>query len=503
MNRNVYRGLFLRPFFRFLLRLPNRFRAYRLLSALLFLLIPWAPQLIMTEELKVEVFSPAAHYAHTERENVRVYRGQHYQGLQYRGRRVYLQQTGSSLVDNRIDSSASGSDQIYQGSVYLIKTLTRDAVRVLQPIDREISIKCRVSHQGFTPIEDSELPMRTGFPVLAKGDIEPGDTWEAQGRDSVYLEDGVLISQPFQCTYTYRGTEMYMERMAQIIDFTYTFSKADPYSVRPRALRGTGSGEIALFTGEKGGYFIKERLTRHYLENGTPSSREEGFRLTWGRGITLGEIESLERTMVAALQGEKDDPGQDQSQQSQGRSTGQESGQEPGGQVDQGQEPGDRPRRTGQAGQPEEPSGQKEPAGRADLAGRTDKGEKPEDEQIEVERTTEGIKLNLPRIHFVPDQARILPREKDRLDKLANLLEKVPEASFMVKGHTADVGSKASQYELSVERARTIIEEMVARGLEPSRFVYQGLGGDEPVAPNDTEAGRARNRRVEVIILNQ
>jgi len=65
------------------------------------------------------------------------------------------------------------------------------------------------------------------------------------------------------------------------------------------------------------------------------------------------------------------------------------------------------------------------------------------------------------------------------------------------------VGSKESQYKLSVERAQTIIEEMVDRGLAPSRFVYQGIGGDEPVAPNDTEEGRAQNRRVEVIILNK
>ena len=445
-----YGGLYRRPFFCFLL--PSLFLAF-------FTLLPAAPQ-VEAEELRLEVFSPAAHYAHTERENVRVYHGRRYQGLQYRGRRVYLQQAGSS------DSSG----ELYRGSVYLIKTLTRDAVRMLQPVDREISVKCRVSHQGFTPVEGSDLPIRTGFPVLAKGDVSAGDTWKAEGSDSVYLEDGTLITQPFQCTYTYRETGIYMERPAQIIDFSYTFAKADPYGQRPRALRGTSSGEIALFTDQRGGYFIKERLTRHYLENGTPVSREEGFRLTWGRGITIGEIESLQRTMIASLQAE-------------------ENGKPPGGQP-----PGSRPDRVdkpGRSGRPEE------------APGSTGDPEATEDEPIEVERTTEGIKLNLPRIHFVPDQAKILPREKDRLDKLAEMLKKVPDASFMVKGHTADVGTKESQYELSVERARTIIEQMVARGLEPSRFVYQGLGGDQPVAPNDTEEGRARNRRVEVIILNQ
>ncbi len=460
MTKDNYGGLFWRPFFYFI-------QTPLALLLFIFILLLGAPQL-EAEELKLEVFSPAAHYAHTERENVRVYHGRRYQGLQYRGRRVYLQQAGSSLVDERIGGGDSGtSGELYRGSVYLIKTLTRDAVRMLQPVDKEISVECRVSHQGFTPVEGTDLPIRTGFPVLAQGDISAGTTWKAAGSDAVYLEDGTLVTQPFQCTYTYREAGIYMERPAQIIDFSYTFAKADPYGVRPRALRGTSSGEIALFTDERGGYFIKERLTRHYLDNGTPASREEGFRLTWGRGITIGEIESLQRTMIASLQGE-------------------ENGQPPGG----------------QPGRPEDAPGAAGEPGSGSSTG-TAETETPEDEPIEVERTTEGIKLNLPRIHFVPDQATILPREKNRLDKLADMLKKVPDASFMVKGHTADVGTKQSQYDLSIERARTIIEEMVARGLEPSRFVYQGLGGDQPVAPNDTEEGRARNRRVEVIILNQ
>ncbi|MFW5727533.1 MAG: OmpA family protein [Spirochaetia bacterium] len=448
-------GLFRRPF-------SYSGQAPLFLFIFIRLLLPTVTQ-FEAEELRLEVFSPAAHYAHTERENVRVYHGRRYQGLQYRGRRVYLQQAGSS------DSSG----QLYRGSVYLIKTLTRDAVRMLQPVDKEISVECRVSHRGFTPVNGSDLPIRTGFPVLAKGDVSAGDTWKAEGSDSVYLEDGTLVTQPFQCTYTYRESGIYMQRTAQIIDFTYTFAKADPYGLRPRALRGTSTGEIALFTDENGGYFIKERLTRHYLENGTPASREEGFRLTWGRGITIGEIESLQRTMIASLQDE-------------------ENGQPPGGQPDRPDQPGRPEGAPGAAGEP----GSGRTTGPAE-------SEAPEDEPIEVERTTEGIKLNLPRIHFVPDQAKILPREKDRLDKLATMLKKVPDASFMVKGHTADIGTEESQYDLSVERARTIIEEMLARGLEASRFVYQGLGGEQPVAPNDTEEGRARNRRVEVIILNQ
>jgi outer membrane protein OmpA-like peptidoglycan-associated protein len=410
MNKVKNRGLFGGPFF---CGLPA-----------LFLLLSTSP-LIQAEELYIDAFQPAAHYAHTERENVRVYQGNSYQGLQYRGRRVYLQRTAGG-------DTADSAGELYRGSLYLIKTLTRGALRVLQPVDREIAITCRVSTKGFAPVKGSELPIRTGFPVIPDGDIAPGDTWKADGRDAVYLEDGTLIPAPFHSSFSYRGEMEYMDRPAQVIDFSYTYYDHSPYTTDSTEIRGLATGEIALFLGgndDAGGYFISERITRHYLEYGTPAKREEGFRLTWGRGISLGEIESLERIMSAALQ------------------------------------------------------------------------EEQEDQQIQIERSTEGITLNLPRIHFYPDQARILSSEKKRLDKLASLLKKVPEASIMVKGHTADVGSKESQYKLSVERAQTIIDQMVDRGLAPSRFVYQGIGGDEPVAPNDTEEGRAQNRRVEVIIL--
>ncbi|MCF7948728.1 MAG: OmpA family protein [Spirochaetia bacterium] len=413
--------------------------------------------LIQAEELYIDAFQPAAHYAHTERENMRVYQGNSYQGLQYRGRRVYLQRTAG-----RATAASSGPPEsagaLYRGSVYLIKTLTRDTLRVLQPVDREIPISCRVSAKGFAPVNGSELPMRTGFPVIPEGDIAPGDSWKADGRDAVYLEDGTLIPAPFHSSFSYRGEMQYMDRPAHVIDFSYTHYDHSPYTNDSTEIRGRGTGEIALFLDENdkgegdnqgGGYFISERITRHYLEYGTPVRREEGFRLTWGRGVSLGEIESLERTMIAALQEDQEHPE-------------------------------DQEKAEGVPG-----------------------GGKEEDQQIQIERSTEGITLNLPRIHFYPDQARILPREKKRLDKLASLLNNVPEAAIMVKGHTADVGSKESQYKLSVERAQTIIEEMVDRGLAPSRFVYQGIGGDEPVAPNDTEEGRAQNRRVEVIILNK
>jgi outer membrane protein OmpA-like peptidoglycan-associated protein len=105
-------------------------------------------------------------------------------------------------------------------------------------------------------------------------------------------------------------------------------------------------------------------------------------------------------------------------------------------------------------------------------------------------------------LRFVADGDQILSSERGRIDTIAAALKKIPERSFLVEGHTADLGKAAGQYELSERRARRVVDELVARGIPAGRFVYRGLGADAPIAPSDTEANRARNRRVEITILD-
>lgn len=122
-------------------------------------------------------------------------------------------------------------------------------------------------------------------------------------------------------------------------------------------------------------------------------------------------------------------------------------------------------------------------------------------EEVEVAAAEEGVQLRVNNIHFVPDQAIVLPDEKPRLQKLAEALKKIDNRTFKVIGHTADVGTAESQCTLSVERAKVIIDYLVASGLDAGRFIYEGRGGTDPIAPNDTEENRAKNRRVEIILL--
>jgi outer membrane protein OmpA-like peptidoglycan-associated protein len=102
---------------------------------------------------------------------------------------------------------------------------------------------------------------------------------------------------------------------------------------------------------------------------------------------------------------------------------------------------------------------------------------------------------------FYPDSDELLPAERPRLDRIAQVLSQVSGRTFLVEGHTAAVGYPAGEMELSIQRAKGMVDELVHRGIPPDRFIYRGWGGTKPLGNNGDEAGRARNRRVEITIL--
>jgi len=73
---------------------------------------------------------------------------------------------------------------------------------------------------------------------------------------------------------------------------------------------------------------------------------------------------------------------------------------------------------------------------------------------------------------------------------------------LLIQGHTADVGDKKSQQELSLKRAKAVGDYFVRKGVvKAPQLVIEGKGGSVPLAKNDTDEGRAKNRRVEITLL--
>lgn len=125
-------------------------------------------------------------------------------------------------------------------------------------------------------------------------------------------------------------------------------------------------------------------------------------------------------------------------------------------------------------------------------------------ENATVEKDEKGIKISLENIHFHPDSSEFLPGEIERLNKIANIIKDFKDRGIMIIGHTALAGTEKGRKELSIERAKVVMDHLIkldAINLEKSS--YGGKGGIEPVASNDTEEGMKKNRRVEIYILEE
>lgn len=124
---------------------------------------------------------------------------------------------------------------------------------------------------------------------------------------------------------------------------------------------------------------------------------------------------------------------------------------------------------------------------------------------VQVTQTADNrLKLDIPSdISFDTNRADIKPNFRPILDKFAAGLVENPYATVKIIGHTDSTGGDAINNPLSVNRAAETRDYLVARGVPANRIGIDGRGSHEPVAPNNTEANRARNRRVEIFVAEQ
>ncbi|MBM3359576.1 MAG: OmpA family protein [Betaproteobacteria bacterium] len=124
------------------------------------------------------------------------------------------------------------------------------------------------------------------------------------------------------------------------------------------------------------------------------------------------------------------------------------------------------------------------------------------DSGVEVQEQTDGtLKLAVPgSISFDSGRSSIKQEFHPTLDKIANTLTEYKETTVTVVGHTDSVGSAQMNKELSRERAASVASYLSGRGVEPARVHIEGRGEAEPVADNTTDAGRAQNRRVDILV---
>ncbi|SMC18734.1 OmpA family protein [Desulfacinum hydrothermale DSM 13146] len=135
----------------------------------------------------------------------------------------------------------------------------------------------------------------------------------------------------------------------------------------------------------------------------------------------------------------------------------------------------------------------------------THKESKPTPEKIGigVEKTEKGMKLTVPeRVLFDLNKFTLKPEAKEALSVVADVIRENPFRIILVTGYTDDTGSEAYNLRLSLQRAQSVADFlMYCEKIDADKFQIEGKGEAEPIADNKTEAGRAKNRRVEIKLL--
>jgi OOP family OmpA-OmpF porin len=111
--------------------------------------------------------------------------------------------------------------------------------------------------------------------------------------------------------------------------------------------------------------------------------------------------------------------------------------------------------------------------------------------------------ISLDGVYFDFDKSTLKPEAIAVLNQAAALLDKHERVVVEVAGHTDSVGTEAYNQALSMRRADAVKDYLVSKGVKASRLSAKGYGESQPVASNDTDAGRAENRRVELIVLDR
>jgi outer membrane protein OmpA-like peptidoglycan-associated protein len=130
---------------------------------------------------------------------------------------------------------------------------------------------------------------------------------------------------------------------------------------------------------------------------------------------------------------------------------------------------------------------------RADLTARLNRA-------LPTRQTERGIVAEIAGVQFATSKADLRPEAREALARFAGIIGVYPSIRVTVEGHTDSTGSVETNQALSLARATVVRDYLAAQGVESAHIDVQGLGPDRPVADNATAEGRARNRRVEIIL---
>ncbi len=484
-------------------------------------------------------------YSFVERSDLRVYLNGRYIGLQNK-------QVGAFIIPSQNDKGL-----IYEGNFYVNQDTTRNQMAVAEGLHQAIPSAFVIDSEGkLTMLNDNGYPSFRSFPAYSSHKIQKGDVWQAQATRAVDpLSKGVVTKMPIYVQYTYTGDDVFNGEPVYLITAQWA-TRYGMYSTTHYIDWG-GDKELEKAQGSHKATLIVSKATGAALV--IRDNVDETFTYTDGNSYQFKGTISLFTEYPPAVDRSKivdaikrivqlDDEEADALLGSVAMADGSEGLSAEGladgaagtgtgaGSGAQGKELA-----KGEAFNPDQldnqlvkedytdkweklsadyddskelaantPAKPKKSDTKKTLSDKksdiTDKVAKENaaspEKKISVENTDAGIRLTMQNIQFKADSAELLPGEEERLNQIAEILKVAEGANFLIEGHTASTGYEAGEMKLSLERAEAVARALKARGISSERFICKGSGGKKPIAPNTTAEGKAKNRRVEITILD-
>lgn len=438
------------------------------------------------------VYSGSENYSLVERTDLRRYDNGKYAGLVSREIRSFIVCDGG----------------VYDGDFYMSQETLRDRQIVDKGIHTSIHSVFKIHGDGkLEMIEDNGFPTFRSFPTFPNQKIQVGQSWQAQATRCVDpLNKGIPTRMPIFVEYTYLKDEVFQGQEVYVLSAKWAtrygnFARTNhvDYAGDSTLQKAQGSHNATMFIRKSdcAALVIRDSVDETFFySDGNQYSFRGTISLFTEYPPTVDKtklIPALRRAELIDEDGAKflaSDAPPLQNGGSKNVAKNDDS-KNPFGTYN---------------GEPTNTSRWLESFGDGKPSAKnSDKKNSLKDDSkrasVSVEKTSGGIKLTIQNLHFKADSPELLPGEENLLDKIASVLKQVPNNKLLIEGHTADTGNPAGEMQLSVERSRTIAQELSKRGINPDLFLCRGSGSKKPVADNSTREGMAKNRRVEITIL--
>lgn len=441
------------------------------------------------------IYSGSANYSLVERTDLRRYDNGKYSGLVSREVRSFIVCDGG----------------VYDGDFYVSQDTMRNRQIVDNGIHTSIHSVFKIHDDGkLEMLEDNGFPTFRSFPTFSNQKIQIGQSWQAEAVRCVDpLNKGVPTRMPIYVEYTYLKDDVFHGQEVFVLSAKW----ATRYGEFARSNRIDYSGDSALQKAQGSHnatmYIRKSDCAALVIRD----SVDETFYYSDGNQYAFRGTISLFTEYPPAVDKTKLIPALRRAElidDDAAKFLADDSASSQGGGAKNIAKNDDAKNPFGTYnGEPVNTSKWLEPFGNGKSGAKnSDKqnplgggSNDPNHASVSVEKTNGGIKLTIQNLHFKPDSPELLPGEENLLDKIASVLKQAPNNKLLIEGHTADTGNPTGEMQLSVERSHTIANELAKRGINADLFLCRGSGSKKPIADNSTREGMAKNRRVEITIL--